>query len=46
MNFAWKGQEVIAGYGKEQVAYLRAVSSKYDTDEVFQEAVPDGLKLC
>lgn len=45
MNYAYKGQKVIEGYGPESVEMLRAVSSKYDPDGFFQKMVPGGFKL-
>lgn len=45
LNYADKTQPVIDGYGAENVAFLRDVSKKYDTQSVFQKLVPGGYKL-
>lgn len=44
-NDASYDQEVIGGYGRGNVAKLKAVSAKYDGHQVFQELVPGGFKL-
>lgn len=45
LNYAWPTQDVISSYGPENVARLRAVSRKYDPEQVFQKQVPGGFKL-
>ena len=45
MNYAYKGQDVIEGYGEEAAAKLRAASKKYDPEGFFQTGVPGGFKL-
>ena len=45
MNYAYKGQEVIQGYGEEAGWALRATSRKYDPEGFFQTGVPGGFKL-
>ncbi|PQE08353.1 FAD binding domain containing protein [Rutstroemia sp. NJR-2017a WRK4] len=45
LNYADKTEPVIEGYGAENVAFLRAVSKKYDSQGVFQKLVPGGFKL-
>lgn len=45
MNYAWKGQQVMAGYGAPTKQWLQGVSRKYDPDGIFQKAVPGGFKL-
>ena len=45
MNYAYKGQEVIQGYGAEAGEKLRAASKKYDPEGFFQTGVPGGFKL-
>ncbi|PQE14056.1 oxidoreductase FAD-binding protein [Rutstroemia sp. NJR-2017a BBW] len=45
LNYADKTEPVIEGYGAENVAFLRAVSKKYDPQGVFQKLVPGGFKL-
>jgi len=44
LNDAAKDQEVIASYGKKQAQFLKAVSKRYDPDQVFQKLV-GGFKL-
>lgn len=45
MNDAGRGQPVIASYGAENVAKLKAVQAKYDPNLVFQKLVTGGYKL-
>ena len=45
MNYGYKGQKILEGYGEENVEKLKAVSQKYDPDGFFQTAVPGGFKL-
>lgn len=45
LNYAWGTQDVLASYGPENVAKMRAASAKYDPDGVFQRLVPGGFKL-
>lgn len=45
LNYAYKTQDPIKGYGAANVAKLRAVSKKYDPPGVFQTLVPGGWKL-
>ena len=45
MNYAWRGQMVIDGYGEDNKRFLKEVSEKYDPDGVFQKAVVGGFKL-
>lgn len=45
MNYSYKTQDPIAGYGPESVSKLRAVSKKYDPHGFFQKAVPGGYKI-
>jgi hypothetical protein len=44
-NYADQKDNVMAGYGHESLARLRAVSKKYDPEGVFQTGVPGGFKL-
>ncbi len=44
-NYALPSQDPIASYGKESQDYLRAVSKRYDPNQVFQMLVPGGFKL-
>lgn len=44
-NDASYDQDVIGSYGQENVAKLKAVSAKYDPQQVFQKLVPGGFKL-
>ncbi|KAL8912284.1 MAG: hypothetical protein Q9171_002656 [Xanthocarpia ochracea] len=45
LNYADGSQDVISGYGKNNVNRLRKVSRKYDPRGVFQRQVPGGFKL-
>ena len=45
MNYAFKGEKPIDGYGPENVRKLQAASEKYDQSGFFQERVPGGFKL-
>ena len=44
-NYADASQDVLGSYGEENVALLRAVSSRYDPAGVFQRRVPGGFKV-
>ncbi|KAI9677984.1 MAG: hypothetical protein M1822_008092 [Bathelium mastoideum] len=45
MNYAWKDQDVISGYGTDTKLWLQRLSKIYDPDGIFQRAVPGGFKL-
>jgi hypothetical protein len=45
MPYAYVGQDVIFGYGKEVGTKLKAASQKYDAEGFFQKGVPGGFKL-
>lgn len=45
LNYADDFQDPIGGYGAANKARLRAVSRKYDPNQVFQKNVPGGFKL-
>ncbi|KAJ0420276.1 FAD-binding domain-containing protein [Aspergillus carlsbadensis] len=45
MNYAGGGQNPLAGYGRDNVAFMRRVARRYDPHGVFQELVPGGFKL-
>lgn len=45
LNYSYKTQAPIVGYGATNVAKLRAASRKYDPAGVFQTLVPGGWKL-
>ena len=45
LNYALQQQDPIAGYGKDNQAFLRRISKKYDPRGVFQKIVPGGFKL-
>ena len=44
-NYAWPSEPVMAGYGEERLATLRAVAGKWDRDGFFQDRVVGGFKL-
>lgn len=45
MNYAFKGERVVEGYGPENVKKLKAASKNYDKNGFFQDSVPGGFKL-
>ena len=45
LNYALESQDPIASYGVQNLAELRAVSKKFDPEQVFQRLVPGGFKL-
>ncbi len=45
MNDAFHQQPVIASYGPDNVARLRAAQEVYDPERVFQKLVPGGQKI-
>jgi hypothetical protein len=45
LNYAAQWQDPLAGYGAENVAFMRSVSKKYDPNGVFQKGVPGGFKV-
>ncbi|KAF4502026.1 FAD binding domain containing protein [Fusarium agapanthi] len=45
MNYGHIGQDIIAGYGKENQAFSKKVASQYDPEGVFQRLRRGGFKL-
>ncbi|KAJ2991354.1 hypothetical protein NUW58_g2545 [Xylaria curta] len=45
LNYADASQDVVAGYGTENVLRMQAVSHAYDPDGVFQKRIPGGFKV-
>ncbi|OBT82275.1 hypothetical protein VE02_10140 [Pseudogymnoascus sp. 03VT05] len=45
LNYAYKTQSPITGYGVNNVQKLKAASQKYDPFQIFQNFVPGGFKL-
>jgi hypothetical protein len=45
LNYAYKTQSPITGYGADNVQKLKAASQKYDPFQIFQNFVPGGFKL-
>ncbi|KAH8593611.1 hypothetical protein B0O99DRAFT_742606 [Bisporella sp. PMI_857] len=45
MNYGYKTQKILEGYGAANVAKLKAVSKKYDPTGFFQTQVPGGYKI-
>jgi hypothetical protein len=47
LNYADRSQDgqIMEGYGKENVAKLKAASLKYDPSQFFQRVVPGGIKI-
>jgi len=45
IGYADRSQQVLEGYGKENVQFLKTVSRRYDPQGVFQRLVKGGFKL-
>ena len=45
LNYGYKDQKILQGYGPENIAKLRAASKKYDPTGFFQQRVPGGFKV-
>ncbi|KAL4926705.1 FAD-binding oxidoreductase [Aspergillus undulatus] len=45
MNYAARDQNVLKGYGEDNLAFLRRVAKEYDPTGVFQAQVPGGFKV-
>ncbi|PGH02240.1 hypothetical protein AJ79_07689 [Helicocarpus griseus UAMH5409] len=45
LNYAGEFQDVLSGYGVENVLKMKELSAKYDPDGVFQKLVPGGWKI-
>ncbi|KAI1871137.1 hypothetical protein JX265_006177 [Neoarthrinium moseri] len=45
LGYADESQNPLATYGRENVAFLRDVATKYDPESVFQLRVPGGFKI-
>ncbi|KAL4879230.1 hypothetical protein BJY04DRAFT_220348 [Aspergillus karnatakaensis] len=45
LNYADKTQNPLAGYGEENVRFIREVAERYDPAGVFQTQVPGGFKV-
>ncbi|RYP01737.1 hypothetical protein DL764_006099 [Monosporascus ibericus] len=45
LNYADESQDVLRSYGLENVEFMRAVSRKYDPQQIFQYFCPGGFKL-
>ncbi|KAM7187236.1 bifunctional solanapyrone synthase [Rhypophila sp. PSN 637] len=45
VNYAYWKDDVMAGYGKDSIERMKAVSAKYDPEGLFQKGVPGGFKL-
>ncbi|KAI1495607.1 hypothetical protein F5X99DRAFT_402937 [Biscogniauxia marginata] len=45
LNYADYTQDPLKSYGKENVAFLREVASKYDPGGIFQTRMPGGFKI-
>lgn len=44
-NYGYKSQQIIEGYGRENVAKMKAVSERYDPSGFFQTIVTGGFKV-
>ncbi|KAH6658414.1 hypothetical protein BKA67DRAFT_557997 [Truncatella angustata] len=45
LNYANPTQRPLENYGKENLAFLKNVSTRYDPGKIFQKKVPGGFKL-
>lgn len=45
LNYADKSQDPFSSYGEANKAFLKAVSERYDPQQMFQKQVPGGFKL-
>ncbi|KAI9715535.1 MAG: hypothetical protein M1828_000787 [Chrysothrix sp. TS-e1954] len=45
MNYAWRTQDVLSGYGEEMGELLKDVGHDVDPEGLFQRAVPGGFKI-
>ncbi|KAH8680612.1 hypothetical protein BX600DRAFT_444775 [Xylariales sp. PMI_506] len=45
LNYAHPNQNPLAGYGEDDLDFLRRVSVEYDPTRMFQSRVPGGVKL-
>ncbi|CZR66000.1 related to 6-HYDROXY-D-NICOTINE OXIDASE [Phialocephala subalpina] len=45
LNYAYKDQKVMKGYGKENLQQMKSLSKQFDPEGVFQRLVPGGFKL-
>lgn len=45
LNYASQWQKPVQSYGAQSVAFMKGVSTQYDPQGVFQNAVPGGFKL-
>jgi hypothetical protein len=45
IGYAEASQEVLRGYGEQNLAFMKNVSEKYDPGQIFQNLVRGGFKL-
>ena len=45
LNYADKDQNPLAGYGAENVSFLKSVAKKYDPFGIYQTLMPGGFKI-
>lgn len=45
LDYAYKDQNPLGSYGKENVEKIMAAAKKYDPKGVFQKMVPGGFKI-
>jgi hypothetical protein len=45
IGYAGKNQEVLQGYGEQNIEFMKNVSKKYDPGQIFQTLVRGGFKL-
>ena len=45
LNYATDRQDVLSGYGGDNLAKMKAAAAKYDPQGVFQKLVPGGYKI-
>lgn len=45
INYAHPSQDALAGYGAENVAFMKRVAAQYDPEGFMQQRVPGGFKI-
>lgn len=45
MNYVDQGQDLVSGYGSENIKYMKRVLQKFDPDGVFSSLHSAGFKI-